>query len=300
MKACLITGSNGFIGSYLTEYLADSFCPRDSFHVLPTDIPSSESVQRDFIPMDVTDAEAVRQVMAVHRPDVVLHLAAIKNVGYCERNEEEARRVNVLGTKNVVEGCAEVAAFLVFLSSDYVFEGGKGMYAEHDARNPLTVYGQTKKEAEDLIIHSGIKAAICRSSGVYGPSRRQDMLIGWAENKLRQGEIINAYSNIYNSPTCIYDLCRGLGLVMRQELTGIFHLAGSQRVSRYEFLKTYALVRGFDPDLIIEDRYVPSPGGFRRPFDVSFMVAHSEAKLGMNFLRVRQGLELIERKRYRV
>ena len=288
----MITGSNGFIGSYMSEYL------RGIFKVFQTDKTFDAGTgSEDSIFMDITDANLVGQVMSQYRPDIVLHLAAIKDVGFCEGNPEEARRTNCYGTRNILEACAQVGAFPIYLSSDYVFEGNKGMYAEKDVRHPLTIYGKTKKESEDLVMNFRIPYCVCRSGAVYGHSMRQSPLLTWATEKFKKGELIDAFVNVYSTPTCVYDLCEAIELIAEERRQGILHIAGCQRVSRRDFLKAYALSYGFDPDLVGEEEYrhTPSLHSFRRPTDLSLNAVASEKKLEMRFLNVREGFEALKR-----
>jgi len=255
----------------------------------------AETSSEDCIFMDITDAHLVSKVLSQCRPDIVLHLAAIKDVGFCELNPDEAKRTNSKGTINILDACAEIGSFLIFLSSDYVFEGTTGMYAEEDMRHPLTVYGKTKKEAEDLVMDSGIECCICRSGGVYGLSKHQSPLLTWAAERFKRGQLINAFVNVYNTPTCVYDLCKGIELIGKERRKGVFHIAGCQRANRRDFLREYAFAHGFDPNLVVEEEYEyrPSKHPFIRPTDLSLSAVFSETELGLRFLSPRERFEIV-------
>lgn len=291
MESLLITGSNGFIGTYLTAHLKGTF---KIFQTHKTFL--AESNDNNCILMDITDDNLVSQIMLEYKPDIVLHLAANKEVEFCQSNPKEAKRINVDGTENILKACAQVGSFLIFMSSDYVFEGTSGMYAEGDTRRPSTIYGETKKKAEDIIMSSDIKYCICRTGGVYGLAKLQAPLLNWAGEKFRKGQVINAFANVYNSPTCIYSLCQGIEIIAKKRLEGICHIAGSQRVSRQEFLRLYATTYGYDPGLVMGDeyKYTPSSDNYRLPTDLSLNTALSESKLGMKFHRIRDGFEILK------
>jgi len=290
MESLLITGSSGFIGSYMVTHLKKTF---KIFQADKTFI--AESNTEDCVFMDITDSHLVNQVIQKYCPDVVLHLAAIKDVSFCQINPDKAKRVNVNGTKNILDSCTKVGAFLIFMSSDYVFEGTTGMYSEEDLRNPSTIYGSTKKESEDLIIDSDIRYCISRSGGVYGNTKRQSSLLTWATERFKRGQVVKAFSNVYNTPTCIYDLCKGIELIAKEHLEGIFHIAGCQRTKRSDFLREYAFSYGFDPGLVVEENYefIPSLNNYRRPVDLSLSSKVSEKNLEMEFLSVREGFDIL-------
>ena len=285
----LVTGSAGFIGSFLCSYLGRHF------DVLPTDVKGRPG---SFTHMDVRERQKVLDVLRQHRPDAVLHLAAIKDVGYCERLPEEALRINLEGTRNVLEACNEVQAFLAFLSSDHVFDGTRGMYAEDAPREPTTVYGKSKKEAEDSITASGMAHAICRSGGVYGHSPDAPGLLSWAAERMARGEVINAFSNVYNTPTSLYDLGAGLQRIIQRRLAGVFHIAGAQRANRFEFLREYAIALGYRADLVVPEPYQPPPPGTSegppRPMDLSLDARRTASQIGVTFHTVREGFKALQ------
>lgn len=292
MKSMLITGGSGFIGSNIVPLFSRSF------KLYKTDKNFiNESNLEDCIFLDITNAHLVNRVLSEYKTDIVLHLAANKDVGFCEINPDEARRINVDGTKNVLDACGEIGAFMIFLSSDYVFEGSTGMYAEEDIRCPSTVYGKMKKEAEDLVMGSGVEYCICRSGGVYGYPDRQSSLLNWATEKLKKGEEIPAFINVFNTPTCVLDLSMGIELIAKEQREGIFHIVGCQRVSRWEFLREYALSYGFDPSLVVEEEYEDTStlNSYKRPADLSLSAKFSETMLGMGFLSIRDGFEILRR-----
>ena len=292
MKSLLITGANGFVGKYLVTHL------KKIFRVIQTyKSASTESRSKDCVFLDITDTRLVNQVFSEFNPDIILHLAANKNVGYCENNPEEAIRVNLHGTKNILNASARVGAFLIFMSSDYIFEGTTGNYTEQNKRIPLTIYGKTKKEAEDLIVNFGIEYCIFRSSGIYGHIRWQVPILNWASERLKKCKVIPAFTNIYSTPTCIYDVTRGIELIARKHKKGIFHIAGSQRVSRYEFLKQYAETYGFRCDLVTKDeyKYSQSSDGYKRPFDLSLNTSFTEDTLGVKFHNIKNGFEIVNK-----
>ena len=162
----LITGVTGFLGKKLMKLL-----PELGFEVIGT---ASEATGK-IIKMDVTDAKEVIEVISREKPSAVIHAAAITKVDWCEDHKEETFRVNVDGTRNVSEACKDVGAKMVFVSTDYVFDGTKkGKYVETDARNPIGVYAQSKYEGEKAVEQAIENHIIARVSVIYGYNDSKD------------------------------------------------------------------------------------------------------------------------------
>jgi len=134
MTKILITGSSGFLGSRLAYYL------KDRYELL---LPSHSE-------LNVSREEAVKTYIEEHRPEVVIHCAALSNTGYCEQHAEESHRVNVQGTVRIAKACKLTGAKLIFMSSDQVYNGTPmlGPLKEEDVLQPVNIYGQHKLEAE--------------------------------------------------------------------------------------------------------------------------------------------------------
>ena len=289
VKSILITGANGFVGKYLVMHL------QKTFRVIQSDkTVSTESDEKYSAYMDITKPETIDNVFLKFSPDIVLHLAANKNIDNCEIYPEEAFRVNLKGTNNIISACDKYKAFLIFMSSDYVFDGISGNYQEEHIMNPLTIYGRTKKEAEDLVVKSGIMFCIFRSGSIYGNDNWQGPLLKWASERLAKGHFVNAFSNIFSTPTCIYDVAVGVERIANNYANGIFHIAGSQRVSRWEFLRLYADVNGYRSDLVVKDEYKFSQGidRYHRPYDLSLNTTVSEHNLRMKFRNISEGFTI--------
>ncbi|MEM4619309.1 MAG: NAD(P)-dependent oxidoreductase, partial [Desulfurococcaceae archaeon] len=169
----------------------------------------------------------------------------------CEVNRERAYRINYLATSAIARIAGKVKAFVVYVSTDYVFDGEKGMYKENDLPNPVNYYGFTKLLGEVAI--SSIlpeTSLIVRTSGLYGysPTGKKNFGIISLE-KLLKGEEVYAFYDQILSPTYVYALALELVKIVEKQITGIIHLAG-ERLSRYEFARILAKVVGADESLI--------------------------------------------------
>ena len=231
----LLTGANGFVGSSISPLLAEYFeLIKAPAYDLTTDIGLDLS----------EEADAHRLVHDVH-PHIIVHLAAIKNVGLCEREPAVAFSANVRTTKNLLTADT---THMVFLSSDYVFDGQEGQYTDRDAPQPSTIYGQTKRQAELLVLQSG--GTVVRTGGLYGPAWQPGVLFSWAIQQLSQSQTIQAYTNVFSSPTYVSDLALALMKICRYRPGGIYHATGSERFNRFELLRLLAQSLDEDVQLI--------------------------------------------------
>ena len=255
----LLTGASGFVGQCISPRLAEQF---ELVKAPPYDEVSGEG-------LDLSDKSATEELIEDVRPNVVVHLAAIKNVGRCEREPDFAWAANVQTTRNLLAANSTSGPHMVFLSSDYVFDGKKGGYTELDRPQPATVYGQTKKEAELLVLAAG--GTVVRSGGLYGPATRPGVLFSWALEQLKQGQSIEAFTNVFNSPTYVNDLAAALVQMCRHRPGGIYHAAGSERLSRFELLRLLAERLGFDRELIQPGLCRKNGKGGVQPGDLSLV-----------------------------
>jgi dTDP-4-dehydrorhamnose reductase len=246
-RSLLIVGGNGFVGQHLAEIA------RASWKVYIAD-QSLEGPSEDYYRLDVTDAENVRSLCEKVRPYAVANLAAISDIDHCERDQSQARAVNVLGAANVAKECARSGARLVFLSSAAVFDGLKHGYSEGDSTNPLSVYGQTKLEAEKAINEIHPSAIILRPALVLGLSRGHGtnaLLNKWVES-WHEGKPLKVPREEYRNPIDASTLAKViLFLADHPTLKGIYHIGALDSASRYEIAQKVAQASGYSPSLII-------------------------------------------------
>jgi len=249
-RSLLIMGGNGFVGQHLAKIA------RASWTVYIADQALQGSTDNCF-QLDVSDADDVRSLCEKVRPYAVVNLAAISDIDLCEREPAHARAVNVLGAAHVAGACARLGARLVFLSSAAIFDGLKHGYREDDPPNPLSVYGQTKFEAEKAINAILPSAIIVRPALVLGFSRAHGtnaLLNKWVES-WSQGKPVTVPSEEYRNPVDAEMLARiVLCLAEHSSAKGVFHVGSLDSASRYEIAQKVAKVLGYSPSLIIPQR----------------------------------------------
>ena len=216
----LLTGANGMLGQDLSPILEDV-----GAFVIET---SEES-------MDITDSALVSEVLKQVHPDLVIHCAAYTNVDKAEEEPDKAELVNVTGTENVAKICAELDIPIVYISTDYVFDGTKSTpYTPEDTPNPQNVYGRTKLGGEEMVKKYCKKYYIVRTSwlyGHYGKNFVETML-----NLASSGSEIKVVDDQTGCPTWTVELANGI-LKLLSKPYGIYHICGSGQTSWYGFAK---------------------------------------------------------------
>ena len=199
---------------------------------------------QDVLPMthaqvEVTDPESVRAALAQGRADVVVNCAAFHRVDDCEKRPDEAFRVNALGALHVARACAEINALCVYISTDYVFDGQKGMpYTEEDCPRPVNTYGASKLAGEHLVAQSCPRWIIARVASLFGragPRGKRSNFVEAILSKGTAGEPVRVVDDMRMSPTYTHDAARALAHLIRQGATGVFHLTNAGACSWFEY-----------------------------------------------------------------
>ncbi len=213
-----ITGARGQLGTSLQDVLAGE-------DVIPLNRPEYEITESDVI-----------SAIASLSPEVVIHTAAMTNVNDCELNPDAAYLVNALGTRNVALACQRCDAAMVYISTDYVFDGQKGEpYLEFDEPNPINVYGRSKLAGERYVQTLLHKFYIVRTAWLY--SRTRDNFVKKVLRLADEREELFMVTNEVGSPTYAPDLAAAIVRLIRYPLYGIYHLTNQGFCSRYEFAK---------------------------------------------------------------
>lgn len=212
-----VTGSKGQLGTALQEVLTGD-------ELLPIDLPE----------YDISDLTAITASVAAFRPEVIIHAAAITDVDGCERNPELAYRVNVLGTRNMAVAAQQCGAAMVYISTDYVFDGTKGEpYWEYDRTCPLSVYARTKQVGEDLVRSLVARHYVARIAWLYGSGPRN--FVRTVLRLARENGRMQMVTDESGSPTLAPDVAAALSRLIRLPAYGTYHLPNAGTCSRYEW-----------------------------------------------------------------
>lgn len=244
--------------------------------------------------IDITDLETTRKFIEDSKPEVIFHIAAYGDVDSCEENKEYAWRANYLATQNIAKIARKIDAFLVYLSTDYVFDGTRGNYKEDDLARPINFYGLTKLLGEVSTLSATERSAVVRASAIYGlgPGRKNfaKLLI----EKLSKNEVVSAFVDQYLSPSNSVLLAGALLEIAERELTGVFHVVG-ERMSRYEFALRIAEKLNFDKNLIKKASMDEFTWRAPRPRDSSLNCDRTRAILKTEFFSTELALEILKR-----
>ena len=204
-----------------------------------------EPVGVDLEEMDITDAGACRKVITESKVDAVIHCAAYTAVDAAEDNVDVCRKVNADGTRNIAEVCRDLDIKMMYISTDYVFDGqGTRPWEPDDERHPLNVYGQTKYEGELAVEELFDKYFIVRIAWVFGVAGKN-----FIKTMLRLGKERGAVSVVddqIGSPTYTYDLARLLVDMIQTDKYGRYHATNEGLCSWYEFAKEIFRQAGMD------------------------------------------------------
>jgi len=233
-----MTGSAGMLGS--------SVYP--AFVAAGHDVVATDLEPRPFpgLPMgllDVRDEAAVERAISQIGPDLVVHMAAETNLEKCELDPEHARRTNVIGTENVARAAVAAGATLVYISTAGIFDGAKeDAYTEADTPHPLSVYGATKLEGEDVVRRLAPRHFVVRAGWMVGGLERDHKFVGKVMNQIRDGATeIRAVVDRLGVPTVADEFAHNLLALVETDAYGLYHMTCRGSGSRYDVAE--AIVR---------------------------------------------------------
>lgn len=244
--------------------------------------------------LDLLDTDGIRDIIERTRPDAIVHSAALTDVDRCEREKDLAFRMNVEGTRAVAEGARAVGSFLVYVSTDYVFDGRRGLYREGDQTGPVSYYGLSKLLGEELSLDQGCVARTCVIYGRRPASGKVNFAL-WILNSLESGKEISVVTDQFITPTLNSNLAAMLLEAADRRLSGIYHLSGASRVSRYDFACQLADTFELDSRLILPSRMSDLDWLAERPKDSSLDTSKARQMLKDGPLSLNDSLQLLKK-----
>ncbi len=286
----LVTGANGFLGYYLVEELLNR-----NFTVIATGKGECRLHFKvpNFIytPMDFTDPYSIHDVFEEHQPGIVIHAGAMGKPDDCEMNQMPAYMTNVEGTVHLLTNAEEYQSFFLFVSTDFVFDGEKGMYVEDDATRPINYYGRTKLEAEQAVREYAYDWAIVRTVLVYGRNHTgRSNIVTLVKEKLEKGEEYSVVDDQSRTPTYVEDLAKGIVSIAEKKATGVFHLSGKDIMTPYEIAIKTAQHLGLDSTLVKRVTAADFVQPARRPPKTGFSIDKARRVLGFEPVSFTEGL----------
>ncbi len=275
------TGLRGLVGSRIVELLSDR-------------------IEFEISDVDITDEGSITEKIKSSDASIVLHLAAKTNVDACEedkaeREQGEAWKVNVLGTKYIAEACSSSGKKLIYISTDFVFDGENPPYDESSKPNPVDWYGETKLKGEEVVQKTeNLSWIIARITYPYRARFEQNDFVRTIIERFKKKEYIQVLEDHIFTPTLIDDIAEALFTLLEKNQQGVFHVVGSQFLSPYDAAFLIAKTFEFDTSLVSKttrEEYFKNRA--QRPFRLETK-NDKITQLGVRMSSFEEGLEKIK------
>jgi dTDP-4-dehydrorhamnose reductase len=235
----LITGAFGQLGNSLKNFLSIN----DEVFRTGLNIPTGGKG----LQLNIVDKIMLKDIISSISPDVIINLAALTNVDFCESNPEIAKEVNTNGVQNLVD---VFSGKIIHLSTDYVFDGLKGPYKEEDQINPISVYGKTKYDAEKIVLDKN-NNLVLRANVLYNMfGNNKASFLNWVVNNLKNKNSIQVVNDQFNNPTWTESIAEILVNCLNKNMSGLYHWGDQDYLSRYDFAIKIAESYNLKSDLI--------------------------------------------------
>ncbi len=269
VKTIVVLGSNGLLGQSIVRKFKNAYNIIGSSieqHNINPKLPGEQ-----YFSLDITNRKEVKKTLVRIKPDIIINAAAFTDVDGCEEKVDLCWGVNSRGLECIIDACTDFSPLLVQVSTDYVFDGNNAPYSEDDLPNPEGFYGKSKLAAERFVNESTLEYIIARTQILYGSGLdiKKNFAL-WVIEKLRNKQKIYVVNDQIGNPTYVDDLSEAIFKLIDLEEFGVFHIAGEEKCSRYEFALSIAEQFNFDKSLIEETTTHKLNQKAPRPMDSSF------------------------------
>ncbi len=240
----LITGVSGLLGSNLAYSYRTRYDVAGVYRTHSVAFPGVLTTS-----LDVVSQKAVQALIDQFQPDFVIHCAALTNVDFCEKRPALAHATNVLGTRSIAAAADRRRAKLVYISTDSVYDGSKGLFKETDPVSPRNCYGQTKYEGELEALR--LPSSLVLRTNFFGWNSWNRTSLGeWMISHLKNGQRFQGFTDVFFSSMYVAELARLIDRALVQDLTGVYNCSSRDSLSKYHFGVALAQRFGYDPCLI--------------------------------------------------
>lgn len=295
-RRILITGGTGLLGNSLINIF------RRDYEITSTYVGNYAVKNEKYVSykkLDIQDNVGYGRLFGEFKPDVVIHTASIGSPDFAEKNRKITWDINVGGTETIVSLCEEHRAKYVYISSNGIYDGANAPYGEKDEAKPINYYGEIKLRGETLVNGRRITSAIIRPNILYGwhhPSERSN-IVTMAIERLRNGEMFMGYGDVYVMPLYVEQCAEAIKKVVEEKHWGTFNIAGRDRVSIFELIRTVAEVFKLDEGLVRAVGQDYFEGMVPRPKDTSYKTKKMEKELKIMPLGIVEGLSKMKKER---
>lgn len=287
MTGWLVTGASGFLGANLGWALGGA---TTRIGVSRTAPPSGTFDL--YFPVDITDAESLRSVIASTRPSVIVHAAALSSHEACESDPDLAHRINVTASAHLAAIAADAGSQFIYISTDAVFPGTRGHYAETDETEPFSVYGETKLLGEHAVLGANPSSLVVRTNFFGWSPQGSRSILEFFVNALRKGMKVSGYTDFIVTSIYAQDLAATLQRLARlSAVNGIVHVASRDARSKYQFSQMVASAFNLDGHLVTA-RSAAGGHATSRSRDISLDCAYAESLLGVSMPTQEQGIRV--------
>jgi len=296
-KKILITGANGLVGQKLVECGINN----EQWNIIATGRGESRfKLGKEgftYEPMDITDIEEVSRVFAKYTPDYVIHSASMTDVDRCEINRDLCNEQNIQATENILAECEKHGSHLIFISTDFVFDGKNGPYTEDDKPNPVNYYGWTKYETEKSIQSRNLAWTIIRTNLVYGIGHdlTRSNIVLWVKHGLEVGKEMSLVDDQVRTPTLAEDLAAGCLLVVSKNATGIFNISGKDLLTPYDMAILTADYFGLDKEKITRTDSSHFNQVAKRPIKTGLIIEKAQKMLDFQPKSFAEGIAIVSK-----
>lgn len=290
-KKLIFTGASGFLGYHLMRVAEEDWEIYGIYNSKDFDCENATHLQ-----CNICNYIELGNMFDDIEPDAVVHTAAISDTSFCEQNAALSYAVNVEATKNLAGICSDFKIPFVFTSTDLVFDGTKGNYSEEDEKNPLMIYGEHKAMAEDEVQKIYPESTIVRLPLMFGePNASTGNYLQKFISELKNGKRAKLFTDEYRSVCGAKSISEGILQLLNH--SGVFHLAGKEKLSRFEFGTKAAKAFQLNSSLIDICSQKDVKFLALRPADVSLNISKA-IKFGFSPLSVERELQLIAERKY--
>lgn len=276
-KKIIITGASGLLGRYATLFFNnlnfETVLFSNSYKIINPNLHAYS--------FNLMDINTLEKIIANEKPDYIFHTAGITDIERCENDEANATSVNVDVLKNICDLCIKYRIFLVYISTDHLYQGNEDIYTELSPKSPINTYAKTKSLAEDYLIKSFSNYLIIRTNFFGWGSARRKSFTDYIIDNLRLGSNINLFDDVFFTPILIDKLLLYISNLLEKNANGIFNISSSNKISKYAFGMKLCDIFSLDKNLINKSSIKDHKHLVNRPLNMSL----SNDKL-INFLDI--------------
>ncbi len=279
-----ITGISGLLGLNIAAHIRSSHDIKGSYYSHPVRMLNVSAIKMNL------DALEMRRVISEFNPNLVINTIALTNIEFCEKNPEYAHTVNVLSAQNIATISHDIGAKFVHISTDHIFDGGTSWNTEQTPACPINIYANTKLSAENAVLKACSDSLVIRTNFFGCGTSIRESFSDWVINGLSSGTHINMFNDVYFTPILVNDLIDMILGLVNINATGVYHIGGSDRISKYEFALVIADIFQFESSYI-SPRGIDSMAHLvKRPKDMSLSYDKTQKALQISIPQIRPSI----------